>query len=43
LASEYGGNVDDQGTPQALGATWPTWPSKLLFDATPAHKAISVQ
>jgi carboxylesterase type B len=27
----------------ALGVTWPTWPSMLLFDATPATKAISVQ
>jgi carboxylesterase type B len=27
----------------ALGVTWPTWPSMLLFDATPAAKAISVQ
>jgi hypothetical protein len=23
--------------------TWPTWPSMLLFDATPTAKAISVQ
>jgi hypothetical protein len=29
--------------PEALGLTWPTWPSKLLFDATPTHKTISVQ
>jgi len=27
----------------ALGVTWPTWPSMLLFDATPTAKAISVQ
>jgi para-nitrobenzyl esterase len=27
----------------ALGVTWPTWPSVLLFDATPATRAISVQ
>jgi len=27
----------------ALGVTWPTWPSVLLFDATPTAKAISVQ
>ena len=27
----------------ALGVTWTTWPSMLLFDATPATKAISVQ
>ena len=27
----------------ALGMTWPTWPSMLLFDATPAAKAISVR
>jgi len=27
----------------ALGLTWPAWPSKLLFDATPAAKSISVQ
>jgi len=33
----------DPNAPQALGVTWPTWPSKLIFDATPAAKAISVQ
>jgi len=33
----------DPNAPQALGVTWPTWPSKLLFDATPTAKAISVQ
>ncbi len=27
----------------ALGVTWPAWPSKLIFDATPAVKSISVQ
>ncbi|HSC63078.1 MAG TPA: carboxylesterase family protein, partial [Caldimonas sp.] len=27
----------------ALGVAWPAWPSKLLFDATPAAKTISVQ
>ena len=27
----------------ALGATWPAWPSTLIFDATPTAKAISVQ
>jgi carboxylesterase type B len=27
----------------SLGVTWPTWPSVLLFDATPAAKAVSVQ
>jgi len=26
-----------------LGVTWPAWPSKLLFDATPTAKSISVQ
>ena len=26
----------------ALGVTWPTWPKKLVFDATPTDKAISV-
>jgi para-nitrobenzyl esterase len=33
----------DPNEPQALGITWPTWPSKLLFDATPTRKMISVQ
>jgi len=33
----------DPNAPQALGVTWPTWPAKLIFDATPAAKAISVQ
>jgi para-nitrobenzyl esterase len=27
----------------ALGVTWQPWPAKLVFDATPAHKAISTQ
>jgi carboxylesterase type B len=27
----------------ALGVTWPTWPSMMLFDATPTAKAISVR
>ena len=27
----------------ALGVTWPAWPSKLIFDATPTVKSISVQ
>jgi len=26
-----------------LGVTWPTWPAKLIFDATATAKAISVQ
>jgi len=25
-----------------LGVTWPTWPARLIFDATPTHKAITV-
>ncbi len=33
----------DPNAPAALGVIWPTWPSTLLFDATPASKAISVQ
>jgi para-nitrobenzyl esterase len=33
----------DPNAPDALGVTWPTWPSTLLFDATPTSKAISVQ
>jgi para-nitrobenzyl esterase len=33
----------DPNAPAALGTIWPTWPSKLLFDATPTDKAISVQ
>jgi para-nitrobenzyl esterase len=27
----------------ALGVTWPAWPSKLIFSATPTAKSISVQ
>jgi para-nitrobenzyl esterase len=27
----------------SLGVTWQTWPSKLIFDATPAKAAISTQ
>jgi para-nitrobenzyl esterase len=33
----------DPNAPQALGVTWPLWPSKLMFDATATDKAISVQ
>jgi para-nitrobenzyl esterase len=33
----------DPNAPVALGVTWPMWPSKLIFDATPTAKAISVQ
>jgi para-nitrobenzyl esterase len=33
----------DPNAPEALGVTWPTWPSKLIFDATPTVKAITVQ
>jgi para-nitrobenzyl esterase len=33
----------DPNAPAALGVIWPTWPSTLLFDATPISKAISVQ
>lgn len=33
----------DPNAPAALGTTWPQWPSKLLFDATPTQKVISVQ
>lgn len=33
----------DPNAPAALGTTWPTWPSTLLFDATPTTRAISVQ
>jgi para-nitrobenzyl esterase len=32
----------DPNTP-ALGVTWPTWPAKLIFDATPTAKVITVQ
>ncbi len=27
----------------ALGKTWPTWPSKLIFDATPSQAVITTQ
>lgn len=33
----------DPNAPQALGTPWPTWPAKLIFDATPSDLAISVQ
>ena len=33
----------DPNAPKALGTAWPAWPSKLIFDATPTDKAISVQ
>ena len=33
----------DPNAPAALGTTWPTWPSTLVFDATLTAKAISVQ
>jgi para-nitrobenzyl esterase len=33
----------DPNSPKALGVTWPAWPSRLIFDATPIDKAISVQ
>ena len=33
----------DPNAPKALGMSWPVWPSKLIFDATPTEKAISVQ
>jgi para-nitrobenzyl esterase len=33
----------DPNAPAALGVTWPAWPAKLIFDATPVSKAISVQ
>jgi para-nitrobenzyl esterase len=32
----------DPNAPAALGVTWPQWPAKLLFDATPTDSAISV-
>jgi para-nitrobenzyl esterase len=32
----------DPNTP-ALGVAWPTWPAKLIFDATPTAKVITVQ
>lgn len=33
----------DPNAPQALGVAWPYYPAKLLFDATPDAKTISVQ
>lgn len=33
----------DPNAPRALGTVWPAWPAKLIFDATPAGTAISVQ
>ena len=33
----------DPNAPKALGTTWPVWPAKLIFDATPTDTAISVQ
>jgi para-nitrobenzyl esterase len=33
----------DPNAPRALGVTWPTWPSRLIFNATPTDKVISVQ
>lgn len=32
----------DPNAPASLGVTWPQWPAKLLFDATPTTKVISV-
>jgi para-nitrobenzyl esterase len=33
----------DPNAPAALGVTWPAYPSKLIFDATPTATAISVE
>ena len=33
----------DPNAPAALGVSWPAYPSKLIFDATPTAKAISVE
>jgi para-nitrobenzyl esterase len=33
----------DPNVPAVLGVTWPTWPSTLVFDASPTAKTISVQ
>ena len=33
----------DPNVPAVLGTTWPTWPSTLVFDATPTEAMISVQ
>lgn len=32
----------DPNAPAALGVTWPTWPSKLIFDASMTDKTLSV-
>jgi para-nitrobenzyl esterase len=32
----------DPNAPSELGVTWPQWPAKLLFDATPTDRAITV-
>jgi len=33
----------DPNVPSALGVRWPTWPSTLVFDATPTRKVITVE
>jgi para-nitrobenzyl esterase len=33
----------DPNLPKVLGTPWPAWPSKLIFDATPSDKDISLQ
>jgi para-nitrobenzyl esterase len=33
----------DPNVPKLLGTPWPAWPSKLIFDATPTGKEISLQ
>jgi len=33
----------DPNAPAALGTTWPTWPSTLVFDATLTKTEISVK
>lgn len=33
----------DPNVPSALGVRWPTWPSTLVFDATPTQKVITVE
>lgn len=33
----------DPNAPAVLGVPWQPWPSTLIFDATPTHKAISFQ
>ena len=38
-AFAYTGNPNDP----ALGVTWPAWPAKLIFDATPTAKVITVE